>query len=57
MRKQGVKKSMIMSVISMVILFSIYWTNGATSIWHISIITVIGMLLYGVNKRTYHQAY
>ncbi|MCD8875463.1 CPBP family intramembrane metalloprotease [Mammaliicoccus sciuri] len=56
MKKQGVKKSMIMSVISMVILFSIYWTNGATSIWHISVITVIGMLLYGVNKRSYQQA-
>ncbi|HDK8090571.1 TPA: CPBP family intramembrane metalloprotease [Staphylococcus aureus] len=56
MRKQGIKKSMMMSVISMVILFSIYWTNGSTSIWHISIITVIGILLYGVNKRTYEQA-
>ncbi|PTJ50054.1 CPBP family intramembrane glutamic endopeptidase [Mammaliicoccus sciuri] len=56
MKKQGVKKSIIMSVISMVILFSIYWTNGSTSIWHISIITVIGILLYGVNKRTYEQA-
>ncbi|MEX5938156.1 hypothetical protein [Mammaliicoccus sciuri] len=42
MSEQGVKKSIIMSVISMVMLFSIYWMNGATSMWHISIITFIG---------------
>lgn len=55
MSEQGVKKSIIMSVISMVILFSIYWASDSTSIGQISIITVIGMLLYGVNKRTYQQ--
>lgn len=56
MSEQGVKKSMIMSVISMIILFSIYWASDSKSIGQISIITVIGMLLYGVNKRTYEQA-
>ena len=56
MRLQGIKRSIIMSVISIVILLSIYWMNGATSMWHISIITVIGLLLYYVNTRSYQKA-
>ncbi|WP_158256847.1 hypothetical protein [Mammaliicoccus vitulinus] len=45
-----------MSVISMVILFSIHWMNGATSIWYVSIITIVGMLLYYVNTRNYQKS-
>lgn len=56
MRQNSINKSLIMSAISIVILFSIYWMNGSKNIWHISITTVIGIFLYYVNIRIYQKA-
>lgn len=55
MRYKGIVSSMIISLISMIGIFTLYWYKNPISLWNISLITGIAILIFYVNTKVYQK--
>ncbi|WP_394882189.1 CPBP family intramembrane glutamic endopeptidase [Mammaliicoccus sciuri] len=56
MRQYGVVKSLILSIISIALIFTIYWLDSSKNVWHIGVMAALSVLIYYVNTKAYQQA-
>lgn len=56
MTHKGIVSSLVISIFSIIIIFTVYWMDSSRSLWHISLITGIAILIYYVNTRFYRKA-
>ncbi|HDK8090381.1 TPA: hypothetical protein PT687_002550 [Staphylococcus aureus] len=56
MRQYGVVKSLILSVISIALIFTIHWLDGSKNVWHRGVMVALAVLIYYVNTKVYQQA-